>query len=123
MSELFPYARTLRMRVAEHEGRAAVAMPAFAGVHGRPGFLHGGAIAALLEAAAWVALRTELAADARFRPINLSVDFMRGGRLEDSFAQADVLRLGRRVAHLRAVAWQDEAHEPFASASVKLLLD
>ena len=66
-------------------------------VSGRPGFLHGGAISGLMEMAAIAALRAELdrrgeldqqGAAVRLKPVNITVEFMRGGTQQRTFASA-----------------------------------
>ncbi len=119
-----PYARELRLVQYDDGSRRVVTMPFFDGTLGRPGFLHGGAIAGLLEYAAWIAVMDALADDtARIKPINITVDFMRGGQLIDSHASAVIVRLGRRVAMVVASAWQDDEARPIASANLKLMLE
>ncbi|WP_375429508.1 PaaI family thioesterase, partial [uncultured Sphingomonas sp.] len=91
---------------------------------GRPGFLHGGAISGLLEMAAIVALRHALAEEGggRIKPVNVTVDFMRGGRDKPTRAAGIVTRLGGRVANVEAAAWQDDRDRPIASARMNYLL-
>jgi uncharacterized protein (TIGR00369 family) len=74
--------------------------------------LHGGAIATFLEmtAAAQLFLKTET--DAPSRTINLTVDYLRQGHAKDLYARAEIVKLGRRMASVRAVAWQDERAKP-----------
>ncbi len=95
-------------------------------VIGRPGFLHGGALAGLLELAAITALTHALERDGRgaagFKPVNVTVDFMRGGREKPTRAQGHVTRLGSRVANVEAVAWQDERDRPVAAARLNFLV-
>lgn len=123
MSALPPYARTLGL--VEEPGGTLV-MPFADPVLGRPGFLHGGAIAGLLEMAALLVLREALSAagraDARIKPINVSLDFLRGGREAPTRATGEVVRLGGRVANLVAHAWQEAPERPIAMARLTCLL-
>jgi uncharacterized protein (TIGR00369 family) len=94
-------------------------------VQGRPGFVHGGALSGLMEMAAIAALRTELARRGeamKLKPVNIQVEFMRGGRQKRTFAKGEVTRAGRRVALINASAWQDEPDRPIALAQMKVLL-
>jgi uncharacterized protein (TIGR00369 family) len=119
-----PYASVLQLTHRHDGNRRIVTMPFFDGTLGRPGFLHGGAIAGLLEYAAWTTLLDALEADpARIKPINISVDFMRGGQMVDSYASAVIVRLGRRIANVVATAWQDDEAKPIATANLKLMLE
>ena len=124
MSDLPPYARLLGLEVeAQADGPPVLMMPFAAAVLGRPGFLHGAAIAGLLEMAGIVALREALAEEeARIKPVNVTVDFMRGGRDHPTRAAGRVTRLGGRVANVDAVAWQEERGRPIAGARMNYLL-
>jgi acyl-coenzyme A thioesterase PaaI-like protein len=56
------------------------------------------------------------------KPINLTVDYMRGGRDKPTRARGTVTRLGTRVANVEAVAWQDEPDRPIAAARMNYLI-
>ena len=73
-------------------------MPFGEDVVGRPGYLHGGAIAGLLEFAAFTTLAREI-------------------------ATATVERLGTRIANVEAFAWQKDRSNPIAAARINFLLD
>lgn len=119
-----PYAELLGICVEPGEDAPTLVMPFAMDVVGRPGFLHGGAIGGLLEMAAIAALEQALAADGggRFKPIGLTVDYMRGGRDKPTRARGIVTRLGTRVANVEAVAWQDDESKPIASARTNYLI-
>ena len=125
MSDLPPYARLLGLREEpQADGPPLLVMPFADPVIGRPGFLHGGAISGLLEMAAIVALRHALAEEGggRIKPVNVTVDFMRGGRDKPTRAAGVVTRLGGRVANVEAIAWQDDRERPIAKARMNYLL-
>ncbi len=119
-----PYAEFLGLSVEPGEGAPVLLLPFGEAVIGRPGFLHGGAIGGLLEMAAVVALKHALDADGggRIKPINLTVDYMRGGRNKLTRAQGIVTRLGNRVANVEAIAWQDDPDRPIAAARMNYLI-
>jgi uncharacterized protein (TIGR00369 family) len=99
-------------------------MPFHDDVIGRPGFLHGGAIAGLLEFAAFTALAREIGeSNVRMKPITVTVDYMRGGISGDTFAEAIIERLGKRMANVEAFAWQQDRAKPIAAARINFLLD
>ena len=56
MKELPPYAQLLQLRIDDSDGECRFVMPFREDVVGRPGYLHGGAIAGLLEFAAFTSL-------------------------------------------------------------------
>ena len=101
-----------------------IVMPFREDVVGRPGFLHGGAIAGLLEFAAFTTLSRALHEDhVVMKPITVTVDYMRGGTDRDTFASATVERLGTRIANVEAFAWQKDRESPIASGRLNFLLD
>jgi uncharacterized protein (TIGR00369 family) len=125
IDRLPPYAQLLGLS-AERDGNGAplLVMPFGVDVLGRPGFLHGGAISGLMEMAAIVALYDALEDDggAEVKPINVTVDFMRGGRDKPTHARGTVTRLGTRVANVETTAWQDDPAKPIAAARMNYLI-
>ena len=124
MTDLPPYARLLDLRLID-DGRRVV-MPFRDDVMGRPGFLHGGAIAGLLEFTAFTTLARALGSElSALKPITITVDYMRAGAeaLGDSFAEAVIERLGKRIANVEAVAWQRDRAKPIAAARINFLIE
>ena len=121
-----PYALALGIAVERIDGDAPILGLDFSEkVLGRPGFLHGGAIGGLLEMAAIAALRVALAergAVPRLKPVNMTVEFLRGGTEQRTYAMGRVTRAGRRIANVSAEAWQDDPARPIASAWMNVLL-
>jgi len=128
MSDLLqrlPYARFLDLEGRLEDETLTVVMPFADKLIGNPLLpaLHGGSTAALLEmtAIAQVALaypRLRLP-----RPINVTVSYLRSGRPVDVLARARISRAGRRVAHVLAEAWQEDATQPIATLVANFLLD
>ena len=126
MTALPPYAELLQLTTEPDSdgGAPLMLMPYHNGVIGRPGFLHGGAIAGLCEFAAFTALRHALGEEeTQLKPITVTVDYMRGGKLAETRARAEIIRLGRRVANLEIRAWQDDEGRPIAVARMNFLLE
>ena len=125
MTTLSPYARLLDLRIVSHDDEDLIVMPFADDVTGRPNFLHGGAIAGLLEFAAFTALAKALGEDqATMKPVTITVDYMRGGAeaLGDTFATARIERLGKRIANIEALAWQQDRAKPIAAARINFLI-
>jgi uncharacterized protein (TIGR00369 family) len=122
LEPLPPYAELLGLTTEERDGERLWVMPFREEVVGRPGFLHGGAIAGLLEFAALGAVYDALEPGAKVKPINVSVDFLRGGADHDTWAAAVVTRLGKRVANVEAHAWQQDRARPIAAARMNLMV-
>ena len=125
-SDLPPYAQALGIALDLSEDGAPILYFDYSErVAGRPGFLHGGAMSGLMEMAAIAALRAELerrGETMKLKPVNVQVEFMRGGTQQRTFASGSVTRAGRRVALVNAEAWQDDRSKPIALAQMKVLL-
>jgi acyl-coenzyme A thioesterase PaaI-like protein len=119
-----PYAATLRLTYVR-EPSLVITMPFNDDLIGSPGRLHGGTVAGLLEIAALatLGLALEPGDTPRLKPVSVTVDYMREGKPVATFAAATITRLGRRVANLRAEAWQDDPARPIAAAHSNILLD
>lgn len=123
MHSLPPYAELLGLSTGRSEaGELLWIMPFREEVVGRPGYLHGGAIAGLLEFAALGTLRQKLEEEVAMKPINVTVQFTRGGVEAVTYAAATVTRLGKRVANVEARAWQEDRSKPIASAQMNVML-
>jgi uncharacterized protein (TIGR00369 family) len=125
MDSLPPYAQFLGISTRRSdEGELQFVMPFADVVLGRPGYLHGGAIAGLLEFAAIGAIFEAIGTSAgvRVKPINVTVNYMRGGTNQDTIAAAIVTRLGSRVANVEAHAWQQDRDKPIAAAQMNVMI-
>ena len=125
MDPLPPYARFLGISTRRSdEGELQFVMPFADVVLGRPGYVHGGAIAGLLEFAAFGALFEALGerAGITVKPVNVTVQYMRGAAQHDTIASAAITRLGNRVANVEAHAWQLDRAKPVAAAQMNMLL-
>ena len=125
MTILPPYARFLGISTRRSdEDELHFVMPFGDAVLGRPGYVHGGALAGLLEFAAYGALHEALGADegVTIKPVNVTVQYMRGAAQHDTIATAIVTRLGKRVANVEAHAWQLDRAKPVAAAQMNVLL-
>ena len=124
MSELPPYAQLLQLKIEDKDGAPLITMPFHDDVVGRPGYLHGGAIAGLLEIAAFTGLRRAIGNPAvAMKPITVTIDYMRGGTRRETYAAAVIERLGSRIANVEAFAWQKDRSSPIASARLNFLLE
>jgi uncharacterized protein (TIGR00369 family) len=84
--------------------------------------LHGGTLGALLESAAVFSLLW--AADATVLPktITITVDYLRSAGPRPTFSCGIITRLGRRVASMRAIAWQEDRNQLVATAHAHFLI-
>ncbi|WP_295636093.1 PaaI family thioesterase [Novosphingobium sp.] len=121
-----PYARTLGIEIIGiQDGAPLMALDPDSRTLGRPGFVHGGALSGLLEMAAILALHAELGSrneTKRLKPVNVSIEFLRGATLQRCYAVGRVTRAGRRIANVTAEAWQTDRAKPVAEAWMNILL-
>ena len=84
--------------------------------------LHGGVIGSFLELTAMSQVYLLSASHGMPRPINLTIDYIRSARAESLYARAHVTKLGRRIANVRAEAWQSHRDKPVASLHAHFLV-
>jgi uncharacterized protein (TIGR00369 family) len=121
-----PYAKTMGFgEMRDKDGRLVVYMDFDDILLGRPGHLHGGAIAGLLESAGFATLTEAIGETPAplLKPVNVTVTYMRGGLEKRTFARATIERLGRRIANIEVTAWQDDPAKPIALAQMNMLID
>jgi uncharacterized protein (TIGR00369 family) len=119
-----PYALGLGCEIDHIEGEIPVLGCDFTPrTAGRLGFWHGGALSGLLEMAAVCAVQAALGLEIRrLKPINISVQFMRGGVERRTYALGRVIREGRRLVNVTAEAWQDDRSKPLAMAQMHVMI-
>ncbi|MGB5098070.1 MAG: PaaI family thioesterase [Porticoccaceae bacterium] len=124
LSAGIPYMKTLNIEVHEADGILTVELQADRIHIGNPWLpaLHGGVIGGLLETAAIVQLAHDQDTDNLPKPINVTVDYLRSGRITTTWARAQVTRQGRRVANVQASCWQEDPDKPIASLFGHFLL-
>jgi uncharacterized protein (TIGR00369 family) len=84
--------------------------------------LHGGTIGALLESTAVFSVLMRVETLRVPKTISITIDYLRSGRATDTYAFAEMTKLGRRVASVRALAWQEDRSKPIAVANAHFLL-
>lgn len=119
-----PYARFLGVTVEHVNGALECVLPFREDLVGNPMLpaIHGGVIGAFLELSAILRLIDESGTDRVPKPINFAIDYLRSAGPTATRARADIFKLGRRVAVVHVVAWQDDRARPVASGNGKFLL-
>ena len=84
--------------------------------------LHGGAMGTFLELTAMAQLFLKADITGPPRTINITIDYLRQGRAEDLYARAEVIKMGKRMASVRAEAWQVHRDQPVAALLGHFLL-
>lgn len=122
--DAIPYARFLGVAVERTNGALECVLPFRGEIIGNPMLpaIHGGVIGAFLELTAILRLIDESSNDRVPKPINFAIDYLRSAGATDTRARADIFKLGRRVAVVHVVAWQDDPARPVASGNGKFLV-
>lgn len=125
LTDLIPYARWIGISMRNDAGELLghlsysdmlignAALPA----------LHGGTLGALLESTAIYQLLWDAETLVLPKTIDITVDYLRSGRPVDTWAKGIVTRQGRRVANVRAEAWQEDRARPIAIAHGHFLIE
>jgi uncharacterized protein (TIGR00369 family) len=122
--EQIPYYRYLGIEVRDTDEGLVSVMPFAEHLIGNPMLpaIHGGVTGAFLESAAIVNLLAEVETESVPKTITVTVDFLRSGRPTDTYAMGTLTRIGRRVASVRAEAWQEDRRNAIAAATLHFLI-
>lgn len=119
-----PYVRFLGMRVELAGDEMTAVLPFQQSLIGNPILpaLHGGVIGAFMELTALAQL--SLAQPGRRVPktVDITIEYLRSGRAQDTYARAILRKVGRRVANVQVEAWQDSRSQPIAGLTGHFLL-
>ncbi len=119
-----PYARFLGLR-AELAGDEMTAIlpfsPHLVGNTTLPA-LHGGVLGAFMEMTALMQLSIREPLRRQPRTIDVTIEYLRPGRARQTWARADVRKVGRRIANVQVEAWQESRASPVASLRGHFLL-
>ncbi len=124
LQQAVPYAKFLGVSLGVEDGRVITHMAYADKLIGNTALpaLHGGTLAALLELAGIFQIAYEIETQAMPKTVTVTIDYMRSGAPRDTHARAWATRIGRRVANVRAEAWQDDPAKPIAAAHINFLL-
>lgn len=101
-------------------GMAIMRLPYDAKLIGNPddGVVHGGAVTTLIDSVCGLAVLTAPAQPRRIVTLDLRIDYLRPATpRHDLFARAEVYKLARDIAFVRATAYQDDLQDLVASAT------
>jgi uncharacterized protein (TIGR00369 family) len=119
-----PYARFLGVTAERVDGQLECVLPFRPEIVGNAHLpaVHGGVLGAFLELTALLRLIDEAGTTTVPKPITFSVDYLRSAGPTTTRARADIFKLGRRIATVHVVAWQDERARPVVAGNGKFLL-
>ena len=84
--------------------------------------LHGGVLGAFLEMTALCQLVVREPLRRQPKTIDVTIEYLRPGRAQTTYARADVRKVGRRIANVHVEAWQDQRASPVAALRGHFLL-
>ncbi len=124
IARAIPYANFIGIDAHLDSGAVVCTLTSSDAIIGNPVLpaIHGGVIGAFLEHAALMLLMWELAPGQLPKTVNVSIDYLRSGKLEETFARGSVTRQGRRVVNVRVEAWQGDPSMPIAVAHGHFLI-
>jgi uncharacterized protein (TIGR00369 family) len=113
----WPYARFLGMQARIEGGAMTGVLPFAAHLVGNPLIpaLHGGVVGGFLELTALAELAAGAPDGHAPRTVDITIDYLRPARAHTTFARAEVIKRGRRVANLQVTAWQTDPASPVAT--------
>jgi len=122
--EAIPYARLLGMKLHSMDLQPTFILPENKDNIGNPVLpaIHGGVIGGFMETSAALHLLMTMETIAMPKIIDFSLDYLRAGRLQDTYASCQVWRQGNRVANVAVNAWQTDPGQPIATARAHFLL-
>lgn len=122
--DAIPYAKLLGLELERTPAGLAFVLPFRDELIGNASLpaIHGGVLGAFLELVALLQLIDENRGSRIPRPINFSIDYLRSAGPKTTHARAEIFKLGRRIANVHVVAWQDEESKPVAAGNGKFLL-
>ena len=114
---LVPVLQSINPELVERRGDLSVyRIDVDARLMGRPGFLHGGAIGALFDAALSLKIGEVLSGqDVQAQVLDMGIEYLRGGALAETWVEVSLVRAGFRIVNLAATAWQDSRDRPIAN--------
>lgn len=117
LAERIPYARFLQLRLERDEAGLVCVLPFRPEIVGnaRLPAVHGGVVGSFLELTALLGLLDQGEGGRIPKPINFSTDYLRSAGPRDTRGRAEIVKLGRRIANVRVVAYQDDPARPVAA--------
>ena len=121
--DAIPYARFLGVELERTDDGFECVLPFRREIVGNAALpaVHGGVLGAFLELTALLRLIDENPGAEVPKPITFRVDYLRSAGPSTTRARAEIFKLGRRIANVRVVAWQDDPGRPVVAGNGKFL--
>ena len=113
-----PYAQLIGMHSINLGEELIFVMPALESNLGNPILpaIHGGVNGGFMENAAIFYTLGTVETNVIPRVVDFSLDYLRPGRLQDTYCSCEVVRQGRKVINVSVSTWQVRRDQPNASA-------
>ena len=85
--------------------------------------IHGGVMGGFMEASAIFQTMIEFDLEHLPKTVDFSIDYLRPGLLQDTYARCETVRQGRKIINLSIFTWQTRRDTPIATARCHFLID
>jgi len=122
--DVIPYSSFIGVKAKIEDNRILYFMPEQHSNIGNPSLpaIHGGVIGGFMELSAAVELLYTLNIEKIPKVADFSLDYLRPGRFQTTYATCSVLRHGKKLVNVSVVAWQDSPDKPIATARCHFLV-
>ena len=122
--DVIPYSSFIGVKAKIEDNRILYFMPEQHSNIGNPSLpaIHGGVIGGFMELSAAVELLYTLNIEKIPKVADFSLDYLRPGRFQTTYASCSVLRHGKKLVNVSVVAWQDSPEKPIATARCHFLV-
>ena len=122
--DVIPYSSFIGVKAKIENNRILYFMPEQHSNIGNPSLpaIHGGVIGGFMELSAAVELLYTLNIEKIPKVADFSLDYLRPGRFQTTYASCSVLRHGKKLVNVSVVAWQDSPDKPIATARCHFLV-
>jgi acyl-coenzyme A thioesterase PaaI-like protein len=122
--DLIPYSSFIGVQAKIEDKRILYFMPEQHSNIGNPSLpaIHGGVIGGFMELSAAIELLYNLDIEKIPRVADFSLDYLRPGRYQTTYASCSVLRHGKKLVNVSVMAWQDSPDKPIATARCHFLV-
>lgn len=119
-----PYANLLGVKASLIKDEILFHLPSSQTHIGNPTLpaMHGGVVGGFMEISAALHLMYRMEAHEAPKVINFSIEYLRAGFILDTYARCQIVRQGRKVAHISATCWQTDENKPIATSRTHFLL-
>jgi len=123
--EQIPYAKLLGVETLYVGEELFFVLPPSKGIVGNPTLpaIHGGALGGFLELSASLHIMMTSSTQVIPRVVDISVDYVRPGRMETLYALCNVVRQGRKLVNVSVNCWHKTRDESVATARAHFLVD